>query len=404
MCSPGLVTPARLTGIVLLALMTANCSSPTAVGGRHGNKYGVAPSPKVIPDGQPIPKGGGRDMIGKPYVVGDKTYVPRDGKGYVREGEASWYGTAFHGRLTANGEIFDKESIAAAHPTLPLPSYVRVTNTDNNRSMIVRVNDRGPYERGRLIDVSERAAQALDFHRRGTTHVRVTYVGKASLAGSDDRKLLATLRTDGTPAGFERRGPVMLASLDERGQGAPLAYKPAEPRPASVRVAREETEEERPAPVVLASRDLGPPSRLSQDRLQEERLENERSEPAPRAAGSMARAAPRIAVEPEPASVAGLNPGARAPVRMAERSLAKSDRLAPERAAASKTGRAGQPLDLAAIRATINAAPIAPPSRPGALRGAPSSPAGKLQAQLPHKGDRLRVADDRPVGSRSAMR
>ena len=155
-------------------------------------------------------------MVGKPYVVGGQTYIPSGGRGYDREGSASWYGTAFHGRLTANGEVFDRESIAAAHPTLPLPSYVRVTNLANRRSMIVRVNDRGPYERSRLIDVSERVAEALDFHRRGTTQVRVEYVGKASVNGSDDSKLLATLHMDGTPAPHGRpQAPVMMAKLNE---------------------------------------------------------------------------------------------------------------------------------------------------------------------------------------------
>jgi rare lipoprotein A len=401
-----LVIPVRLAAVTLVALLTANCGSQIASQGRSGNKYGVAVSPKVIPDGQPIPKGGGRAMIGKPYVVGDKTYVPQEGRGYVREGEASWYGTAFHGRLTANGEVFDKESIAAAHPTLPLPSYVRVTNLANHRSMIVRVNDRGPYERGRLIDLSEKAADALEFHRRGTSHVRVEYVGKASLGGSDDRKLLATLRTDGEPAGMGRRSPVMLAALDERGAGrpdTPLAYRPVEPRPAPVRPALEEADDA-PAPMVLASRDLGPPSRLAEP-LAESRLE--RPIPAPRR-----EIASRVEPAPLQTGVAGLNPTApaRAPIRVAEQGLGKGDRLVPDRlvpdrSAPTRASRAGQPLDLAAIRAAINAAPAGPPARlasnlppgrPGTGRLPPEADRkgpGKLQIQLSHKGDRLRVAD-----------
>lgn len=190
---------ASVIGASVLALALANCSTSS---GRHPSerKYGVASSPRVIAEGQPVPKGGGRDVTGKPYVVAGRTYMPHPGKGYDREGWASWYGSAFHGRLTANGEIFDRDSIAAAHPNLPLPSYVRVTNLQNSRSMVVRVNDRGPYERDRVIDLSERAADALGFHRKGTVRVRVQYVGRASLAGSDDAKLLASLRTDGTPA------------------------------------------------------------------------------------------------------------------------------------------------------------------------------------------------------------
>jgi rare lipoprotein A len=204
-----------VAALTVVALTAANCAGPQVAGGKlGGNKYGVKPSPKVIADGEPIPKGGGREMIGKPYVVGGRTYVPTSGKGYQRDGWASWYGTAFHGRLTANGEIFDRQSIAAAHPTLPLPSYVRVTNTVNKRSMIVRVNDRGPYEQGRLIDVSERVADALEFRRKGVTRVQVEYLGKASTRGSDDEKLLATLRLDGSPAPFGRnRNPTMYADL-----------------------------------------------------------------------------------------------------------------------------------------------------------------------------------------------
>jgi rare lipoprotein A len=112
---------------------------------------------------------------------------------------ASWYGDDFHGRATANGEVYDMSSISAAHPTLPIPSYARVTNISNGKSIIVRVNDRGPYHANRLIDVSVRTAKLLGFYDRGLTRVRVDYVGRASLGGSDDTKLVATLRT-GTPA------------------------------------------------------------------------------------------------------------------------------------------------------------------------------------------------------------
>jgi rare lipoprotein A len=112
---------------------------------------------------------------------------------------ASWYGDDFHGRLTANGEVFDMTSLTAAHPTLPIPSYARVTNVRNGKSLIVRVNDRGPYHGNRLIDVSNKAAELLEFKANGVAKVRVEYVGRAPLEGSDDRQLLATLRT-GEPA------------------------------------------------------------------------------------------------------------------------------------------------------------------------------------------------------------
>lgn len=210
---------ARLTGVAAIALTAANCAQPPQVasGGRVIDpKYGVAASPRVVADGEAVPKGGGRDMVGKPYQVAGRTYVPRENPDYVREGLASWYGSEFHGRLTANGEIFDKESIAAAHTTMPLPSYARVTNLQNQRSMIVRVNDRGPYHANRLIDVSSRVADALDFKRSGTARVRVEYVGRASTNGSDDRILMATLRTDGTPANLTGAAPVMVAEATPR--------------------------------------------------------------------------------------------------------------------------------------------------------------------------------------------
>jgi rare lipoprotein A len=193
----------RIAGVTCAALAVANCAQAPqqkSASRTLDPKYGVYASPRVIADGQPVPKGGGRELVGKPYQVAGQTYVPREIPNYSRVGTASWYGSAFHGRLTANGEIFDRESVAAAHPTMPLPSYARVTNLRNQRSMIVRVNDRGPYHGNRLIDVSERAAEALGFHRHGTTQVKVDYVGRASTNGSDDRILMASLRTDGTPA------------------------------------------------------------------------------------------------------------------------------------------------------------------------------------------------------------
>ena len=164
-------------------------------------KYGVA-SPRVVADGDEVPRGGGRYQVGKPYTIAGKTYYPSE-KRVVATGTASWYGEAFHGRRTANGEIFDRNSITAAHPTMPLPSYARVTNLRNQHSIIVRVNDRGPYHGGRVMDLSQRVADALDFKRFGTARIRVEQLGKAGLGGSDDKKLLATLRTDGGAAQLE---------------------------------------------------------------------------------------------------------------------------------------------------------------------------------------------------------
>jgi len=186
-----------LAGAVCLAV--ANCTVADKFARKIDPKYGVAASPRVVEYGDPVPKGGGTYRIGKPYVVAGQTYVPEDDKNYVAEGLASWYGDDFHGRRTANGEVFDMDSLSAAHPTLPMPSYVRVTNLRNHRSLIVRVNDRGPYHRNRVIDVSRRAAHLLGFRGNGVARVRVEYVGRASLDGSDDRLLMATLR-EGEPA------------------------------------------------------------------------------------------------------------------------------------------------------------------------------------------------------------
>ncbi|HEX2137627.1 MAG TPA: septal ring lytic transglycosylase RlpA family protein [Microvirga sp.] len=225
---------ARAVGVAALALGVANCSQPK-VGSTWDSKYGVHASPRVVRDGEPIPKGGGRDLVGKPYVVAGRTYVPRDNPNYAAVGLASWYGADFHGRLTANGEIFDRYAIAAAHTTMPIPSYARVTNLENGRSIVVRVNDRGPYHGNRVIDVSERTAEALDFRRKGTAQVRVEYIRRASPNGSDDNILLSSLRTDGSPAKLPGVTSTMMASAEPRAD-APrqtLAFRSFEPSPVA---------------------------------------------------------------------------------------------------------------------------------------------------------------------------
>src|SRR5271170_6818580 len=126
-------------------LVLANCASSDKFANRVDPKYGVSSSPRVVELGDPVPKGGGTYRVGKPYTVGGQVYVPEENVNYRQEGLASWYGDDFHGRLTANGEIYDMTSLSAAHPTLPMPCYARVTNLANGKSLIVRVNDRGPY-------------------------------------------------------------------------------------------------------------------------------------------------------------------------------------------------------------------------------------------------------------------
>jgi len=209
----------RVAGVTAAALLVANCAGQVGRQGgaqdRYNKKYGVSSSPRVVRPGDPVPKGGGRAMVGKPYTVAGKRYTPVENPHYSAKGVASWYGMNFHGRLTANGEVFDKESIAAAHPTLPLPSYVRVTNLDNGLSLVVRVNDRGPYHGRRVIDVSRRAADLLQFRRVGTARVQVDYIRRASVNGSDDQVLAATL-ADGVPARLDgQQSPVMVASASE---------------------------------------------------------------------------------------------------------------------------------------------------------------------------------------------
>ena len=190
----------------------ANCSS--GLSGRVDPKYGVSASARVVEPGEPVPKGGGVYRVGKPYMVGGREYVPHEDVNYSATGMASWYGDDFHGRYTANGEVFDMNSLSAAHPTLPLPSYVRVTNLENHRSIVVRVNDRGPYVGNRLIDVSVRTAKLLGFYGEGLTKVKVEYVGRAPLEGSDDRKLASTLREPGMRrAGSSRFQQALRADL-----------------------------------------------------------------------------------------------------------------------------------------------------------------------------------------------
>lgn len=179
-------------GRVVLCIFLANCANNSHIDPR----YGVEPSARLVEPGAPVPKGGGIYRVGSPYVVAGRVYVPQDNQHYRADGVASWYGSDFHGRATANGEIFDADAITAAHPTLPLPSYVRVSNLSNGRSLIVRVNDRGPYAGNRIIDVSRRAAHLLGFTVSGTAWVRVEYVAAAAVEGSDDRVLEATLRQD----------------------------------------------------------------------------------------------------------------------------------------------------------------------------------------------------------------
>lgn len=220
---------ARLLAVGVMCAAAAACSSTKEAAPKKKKRskeyfaesvYGVKASPRVA-YGRNVPKGGGRDQTGKPYQVRGKWYVPKEDKSYDKKGLASWYGSAFHGRLTANGEVYDQYHLSAAHPTFPLPSYARVTNLENGDSVIVRVNDRGPYHPGRIIDLSNKAAEMLEVQNKGTVKVRVQYVGRARMDGRDMPYLMASFTKKGdrlrrhNPGGEIATG-VMVASNDKK--------------------------------------------------------------------------------------------------------------------------------------------------------------------------------------------
>lgn len=171
----------------------------------------------------------GAYKVGKPYQAGGEWYYPQESFSYDETGIASWYGPGFHGKRTANGESYNQREMTAAHPTLQMPSFVRVTNLENGKSVVVRINDRGPYARGRIIDVSERAADLLGFKGKGTALVRVTVLAEES------RKVAAAARegrrwhggdfpapTSTTMAGLPERSPVMAQPLPPTGEQLPV--------------------------------------------------------------------------------------------------------------------------------------------------------------------------------------
>ena len=203
--------------------------------GRSGLKSGSKFSKRVVALGQPVPKGGGRYKVGKPYQINGRWFHPREDPRYDKVGVASWYGELFHGRYTANGEIYDMNALSAAHPTLPLPVYARVTNLSNGRSLVVRVNDRGPYAHDRIIDLSKRSAQLLGFQRNGTTQVRVQYLARAPMSGDDtyERQMLVSQRWART-AGLtgpprSSAAPPWKATPEAEGDAISLAQAKSQP-------------------------------------------------------------------------------------------------------------------------------------------------------------------------------
>lgn len=172
----------------------------------------------IYPGNGPVPWGGGRYHVGKPYQVAGNWFTPKEQPNYDRKGTASWYGEDFNRRKTSNGEWFDMTRLTAAHATLPLPSYVKVTNLENGREVVVRVNDRGPFVDTRVIDLSKRTAEVLEFKNKGKTQVRVQYIGPAPLNDNGGKHLVA-MNTE-----LERGTPMrkMIAAADRRkGKSAP---------------------------------------------------------------------------------------------------------------------------------------------------------------------------------------
>jgi rare lipoprotein A len=202
----------RVVALVGASLLLAACSNANRGSDNSwvDPRYGTSPSPRVATDGQRIGKGGGSYKIGQPYKVAGRWYTPVEDPAYDRSGVASWYGVDFHGRKTANGEVFDMNALTAAHPTLPLPSYVYVTNLANGRTVLVRINDRGPYAHDRLIDLSRQTARVLGTEAHGLGHVRVRYAGRAPLDGNDaqEQAFLASQPWAGAVAGGAMPGPI----------------------------------------------------------------------------------------------------------------------------------------------------------------------------------------------------
>lgn len=200
----------RLAALTLLVLAAA-CSSS---GQRQANKGLGEPNPHV--------------KVGKPYQVNGVWYVPKSEPGYDRLGFASWYGPGFHGRLTANGEVFDEDRLTAAHPTLPLPSIVEVTNPENGKRLKLRVNDRGPFANDRILDLSKEAARRLGTQKAGVATVRVRYIGPARIedaitrTGERERgqslasatRALPSLKPFTEPQNLRDEADLILADLD----------------------------------------------------------------------------------------------------------------------------------------------------------------------------------------------
>jgi len=183
----------RLTVAMAALLMLAACAEA---------RFAVHSAKRMVDavDDKPPPQ----YKVGKPYQIQGVWYYPKEDFNFDETGIASWYGTKFHGRKTANGEVYDMNALTAAHRTLPMPSYVRVTNLENGRSLVLRVNDRGPFARGRIIDISRRGSQLLGFQKAGTAKVRVQILADKSRALAVRVKNQTELAKIGSPITIKR--------------------------------------------------------------------------------------------------------------------------------------------------------------------------------------------------------
>jgi rare lipoprotein A len=233
----------------------------------------------------------GEFKIGQPYEIGGVTYYPREDYSYDETGIASWYGPGFEGKNTANGETFDPNELTAAHRTLPMPSLVRVTNLDNGRSVVVRVNDRGPFAHGRIIDLSRRAAQLLDMHGNGTAKVRVKILEIESRAIADAarrRGYVAPGTSRSMIAQAQPREPAPFADTSE--QAAPIEIPRGEMTQAEAI-----TENASMSAVEEAPLDAPPGQKVA---------------PAQQTA-SLGAVPPKTVIEPKPATIPGKRVGGR---------------------------------------------------------------------------------------------
>ncbi len=226
--------------VIGLGLVLAGCAQ-----NRQGERTAKPATGSVEPITDRHP---GAYKVGDPYQIGGTWYYPKADYAYRETGIASWYGPGFHGRTTANGEIFDQNALTGAHRTLPMPFMVRVTNLDNGRSIKVRINDRGPFKSGRIIDLSRRAADLLGFRRIGTAKVRVEVVEDESRALSVAALSAeaAELAPDAAPI-----VPVAVKDLPRAGDAAARATQPAMPAASQTALAVPRQSETPDRPLLL---------------------------------------------------------------------------------------------------------------------------------------------------------